>query len=97
MNLTPEMPEDSLLRLPDAEYGDVRAGIIDLLQTARAAMARSINAAMTATYWEIGRRVVESEMRGEKRADYGEQLVERLALEPVNAGTKHLEAVNDFS
>lgn len=34
---------------------------------------------MTATYWEIGRRIVESEMRGENRADYGEQLVEQLA------------------
>lgn len=35
---------------------------------------------MTATYWEIGRRIVESEMRGGERADYyGEQLVERLA------------------
>jgi predicted nuclease of restriction endonuclease-like (RecB) superfamily len=80
MSFIPEKSEDTL-RPPDAEYGTVRAGIIDLLEAARAASARSINAAMTATYWEIGRRVVESEMRGEKRADYGEQLVERLAID----------------
>ena len=46
--------------------------------TARAA-ARSVNAAMTATYWEIGRRVVEYEQGGKVRAGYGEALVERLA------------------
>lgn len=74
------MPTQNLDR-PDAEYADVRSGIIDLLKTARALSARSINAVMTATYWEIGRRIVESEMRGEKRADYGERLVEQLAVD----------------
>lgn len=74
------MPTQNLYR-PDAEYADVRSGIIDLLKTARAVSARSINAVMTATYWEIGRRIVESEMRGEKRADYGERLVEQLAVD----------------
>ena len=34
---------------------------------------------MTATYWEIGRRIVEFEQGGEARAGYGEQLLERLA------------------
>jgi DUF1016 N-terminal domain len=64
---------------PDADYAYIRNGIVDLLQTARVASARSVNAVMTATYWEIGRRIVESEMRGEDRADYGEKLVEQLA------------------
>jgi len=65
----------------DTDYARVRTGIVDLLQTARSVSARSINAVMTATYWEIGRRIFESEMRGEKRADYGERLVERLAVD----------------
>ena len=34
---------------------------------------------MTATYWAVGRRIVEEEQQGKKRADYGEQLVIRLA------------------
>ena len=34
---------------------------------------------MTATYWEIGRRIVEFEQGGEKRAEYGEALLQRLA------------------
>jgi hypothetical protein len=34
-------------------------GIVALLEAARRAAARSVNALMTATYWEIGRRIVE--------------------------------------
>ena len=34
---------------------------------------------MTATYWEVGRRIVELEQQGENRAECGKQLVERLA------------------
>ncbi len=74
------MPRQKLDR-PGPEYSDVRSGIVELLRTARAVSARSINAVMTATYWEIGRRIVASEMRGEKRADYGERLVEQLAVD----------------
>ena len=35
-----------------------------LLETARRTAARAVNAVMTATYWEIGRRIVEVEQRG---------------------------------
>lgn len=34
---------------------------------------------MTATYWEIGRRIVEFEQGGKERATYGDELLERLA------------------
>jgi len=40
-----------------------------------------VNSAMTATYWLIGRRIVEEEQRGVARADYGERLVKRLACD----------------
>ena len=43
------------------------------------AAARSVNAVMTATYWEIGRRIVEYEQGGKARAGYGEALITRLA------------------
>jgi predicted nuclease of restriction endonuclease-like (RecB) superfamily len=38
-----------------------------------------VNSVMTATYWEFGRRIVEFEQGGEKRAGYGEGLIDRLA------------------
>lgn len=34
---------------------------------------------MTATYWEIGRRIVEYEQGGRERAEYGEATLERLS------------------
>ena len=34
---------------------------------------------MTATYWEIGRRIVEYEQGGAERAEYGDQLLIRLS------------------
>ena len=36
---------------------------------------------MTATYWEVGRRIVEFEQRGKKRAEYGDELLKRLAVD----------------
>jgi predicted nuclease of restriction endonuclease-like (RecB) superfamily len=61
------------------DYATVHAGIVELLESSRRAAARSVNALMTATYWEIGHRIVELEQGGQTRAEYGEQLLERLA------------------
>lgn len=36
---------------------------------------------MTATYWEIGRRIVEFEQSGRRRAEYGDELLVRLAVD----------------
>jgi len=49
-------------------YPGLVGSISELLDAARRASARTVNAFMTATYWEIGRRIVEFEQRGEKRA-----------------------------
>src|SRR5262245_18156000 len=38
-----------------------------------------VNVAITSTYWQIGKRIVEAEQRGAARADYGEELIERLS------------------
>ena len=62
-----------------AGYAGIHGGIVDLLDAARQTAARSVNALMTASYWEIGRRIVEAEQQGKRRAGYGEQLIERLA------------------
>ncbi|EYE78585.1 hypothetical protein SEEH1514_19711 [Salmonella enterica subsp. enterica serovar Heidelberg str. N1514] len=55
------------------EYQQIHNGIVQLLDTARTQTVRSINTIMTATYWEMGRRIVEFEQGGEARAAYGEQ------------------------
>jgi predicted nuclease of restriction endonuclease-like (RecB) superfamily len=55
------------------------AQLVGLLERARVNSARSVNAVMTATYWEIGQRIAEQEQHGEKRAQYGKALLRRLA------------------
>jgi len=55
------------------------SGVAQLHAQAKRASARSVNAVMTVTYWEIGRRIVEHEHRGKARAAYGEALIDRLA------------------
>lgn len=60
-------------------YEAALARIVDAVSEARRHAARSVNAVMTATYWLIGRGIVEEEQRGRKRAGYGDELIERLA------------------
>ena len=67
------------LTIRKGEYADLLGGVTALLEDARHAAARSVNAILTATYWEVGRRTVEFEQRGSPRAEYGERLLERLA------------------
>lgn len=62
-------------------YDDVLNGVVELLESARRTSARATNAIMTATYWEVGRRIVECEQAGESRAAYGEALLERLSTD----------------
>ena len=60
-------------------YQKALSDIKQLIQQARYASARSVNAIMTATYWEIGRRIVKVEQKGQKRADYGEELIKKMS------------------
>ncbi len=60
-------------------YTPLRDGIAGLLADARRQAARSVNALLTATYWEIGRRIVEFEQGGKSHAEYGDELLRRLA------------------
>lgn len=60
-------------------YNRLLSEISGLLEQARRSAARSVNALLTATYWEIGRRIVEYEQGGKSRAGYGEGLLARLS------------------
>ena len=63
----------------DVPYQAVFGDVSKIIDAARESAARSVNAAMTAAYWLIGRRIVEFEQSGEERAEYGAALVEKLA------------------
>jgi hypothetical protein len=64
---------------PGHSYGGLVTGISDLLDQARRGVARTANSILAAAYWEIGRRIVEYEQGGRERAEYGEQLLKKLA------------------
>lgn len=63
------------------DYPGIHGDIVALLEAARHAAARSVNALITASYWEIDRRIVEFEQGGQDRAAYGEALIERLSAD----------------
>jgi len=71
----------AISQTPSRKYGALIGDIAELLTTARHTAARTINALMTATYWEIGRRIVEHEQSGAERAEYGEELLTRLSAD----------------
>jgi len=51
----------------------------DILETARNSAYRAVNFTMVQAYWEVGRTIVEEEQKGEKRAEYGKYLINRLS------------------
>ncbi len=77
MTKKPTKKEGSL----DIRYESILGDIANVIDAARRSAARSVNCIMTAAYWLIGRRIVETEQRGEKRAAYGEELLARLSAD----------------
>lgn len=64
----------------EKDYDSILSDLSELLEQSRRMTARSVNAIMTATYWEIGRRIVEIEQKGEDRTEYyGKEIIDRLA------------------
>jgi len=56
------------------------ADVRSLIDGARLETARAVNSAMVVTYWSIGERI-RREVLGDDRAEYGKQVVERLAVQ----------------
>jgi hypothetical protein len=75
--------EIEIKRIDHGDYTGLLTGVSELLEQARHAAARSVNQILTATYWEIGRRIVEFEQKGAYRAEYGESLLRRLSKDLV--------------
>jgi predicted nuclease of restriction endonuclease-like (RecB) superfamily len=57
----------------------VAAEIRDLIESARSHVAASANLALVNLYWNIGRVITQDIQKNEKRAGYGDLLMERLA------------------
>ncbi len=53
--------------------------VADLLKEARKSVVQTVNKTMVYTYFEIGRMIVEEEQNGQKRAEYGKQILKELS------------------
>lgn len=77
-----------------AAYPRLITGIGTLLEESRRSVVRAANCFMTATYWEIGHRIVEFEQGGKRRAEYGDELLERLSHDLTERHGRGFGAVN---
>jgi len=60
-------------------YGNIKS----ILEEARSSAYRAVNSAMVKAYWQIGKIIVEEELQGKSRADYGKALLKGLSKKLV--------------
>ena len=53
--------------------------ICELIHSARTSVARGVDMVQVYTNFEIGRRIVQEEQKGKRRADYGKEVIKALA------------------
>ena len=58
---------------------DLFTEIRELILNARQHVATQVNTELLATYWRIGRMIVEHEQNHQERADYGKQVLKQLS------------------
>jgi predicted nuclease of restriction endonuclease-like (RecB) superfamily len=71
--------------------------VVRLVAEARRTSARSVNALMTATYWLIGRHIVEFEQSGKSKAQYGEEVIDQLASDLTGRFVRGFTRSNRFN
>lgn len=62
-------------------YSTLITDLASLIEQGRKAAVRYVNTALVATYWFIGRRIVEYEQKGKERAEYGEALLKKISID----------------
>lgn len=68
--------------------------IVEIVQQARSHVRQSINQAMVACYWEIGRLIVEHEQQGQARAAYGKRQLTQLSTRLMELFGKGFDVSN---
>lgn len=53
----------------------------DIVENGLRKAYQNVNAITVFTYWQVGKRIVEEEQRGEKRAEYGAQIINMLSAD----------------
>ena len=66
---------------PSLHYHEILSDIKHIISSGRDMAYVAASKAIVLTYWNIGKRIVEDEQQGQKRAEYGQQLIQALAEE----------------
>lgn len=74
-----EMKDQLLTTKSDSEYESLLKNVGDALSRGRQRVASYIGTQTVRTYWEIGQYIVEYEQKGQEKAEYGSDLLNRLS------------------
>jgi len=67
-----------------AHQGSLVGDIRQIIEQGRRQAYAAVSQIAVATYWHIGKRIVEEEQHGEARAEYGKKLIDTLAAQLCN-------------
>ena len=62
-------------------YDDLLRDIRSILDKAQSIAYQAVDNIRVQTYWQIGERIVRAELDHKERADYGKQVIEKLAID----------------
>jgi DUF1016 N-terminal domain len=80
--------------MPKKRQSPLYQRVREILESARASVARSVNTTQVLANWLIGQEIVEEEQKGKSKAGYGAQLLDDLAILLVADFGKGYSATN---
>ena len=79
----PDMTKEDI-NIQNTSVGTLVNDVCTIIEHGRKQAYSAVNTAMIETYWKIGKRIVEEEQQGSERAEYGEQLINKLSKQLLN-------------
>lgn len=73
------MTNEKIISIEFANTNDILQDTCTIIDNAKAVAYTSVNAVLVERNWLIGKRIAEEEMKGEKRAQYGAQIMKQLS------------------
>lgn len=70
---------ESIALTPAGDFAALVERVVAIIEAARSRVLRNVNSEMVLSNWQIGREIVEYVQRGERRAEYGEEVIEDLS------------------
>ena len=70
-------------RVSSQSFNTLLADVRQIIEQGFQQAYHSVNQAMLHTYWNVGKRIIEDEQHGNRRAEHGKQQIKHLAEELV--------------